>query len=218
MFPRIQDTEARLAAQHIGRFGGRGVLVVRNPYKALLSYWNLKRTGSHTRTITDPASLRSEGFRQFARAGAAKWLQLVRDWVQGATELHCIYYEVSTNHNITVTMMTTTQELTSEPTAEMRRLLHHLHLPEDEARLACIQLHSAGSFHRVVHQDQTGQMVWIFFTQTIFFKDPWPPELHQLIDSAIEEANSMLVEATGRPLPLDKYDYYDSTNKSWYIT
>ena len=101
---RIQDTEARLAAQHIGRFEGRGVMVVRNPYKALLSYWNLKRTGSHTGTITDPASLRSEGFRQFARAGAAKWLQLVRDWVQGATELHCIYYEVSTNHNVDITM------------------------------------------------------------------------------------------------------------------
>ena len=100
MFPRIQDTEARLAAQHIGQFGG--VLVVRNPYKALLSYWNLKRTGSHTRTLTSPASLRSEGFRQFARAGAAKWLQLIRDWVQGATELHCIYYEVTTNNTVTL--------------------------------------------------------------------------------------------------------------------
>ena len=56
-------------------------------------------------------------------------------------------------------MMTTMQELTSEPTAEMRRLLTHLHLPKDEERMACIQLHSAGSFHRVVHHNQTGQMV-----------------------------------------------------------
>ena len=57
----------------------------------------------------------------------------------------------------------------------MRRLLTHLHLPEDEARLACIQLHSAGSFHRVVHHNQTGQMVKIFFTQTIFLsKTPGP--------------------------------------------
>ena len=50
----------------------------------------------------------------------------------------------------------------------MRRLLTHLHLPKDEARLRCIQLHSAGSFHRVVHQDQTGQLVWIFVTLTIY--------------------------------------------------
>ena len=41
----------------------------------------------------------------------------------------------------------------------MRRLLTHLHLPKDEARLRCIQLHSAGSFHRVVHHNQTGQLV-----------------------------------------------------------
>ena len=95
----------------------------------------------------------------------------------------------------------------------MRRLLTHLHLPEDEARLACIQQHSAGSFHRVVHHNQTGQMEWIFFTNNLLLEDPWPPELHQLIDSAIEEANSMLVEATGRPLPLDQYDHYDSSNQ-----
>ena len=26
----------------MSQFGGRGVLVVRNPYKAILSYWNFK--------------------------------------------------------------------------------------------------------------------------------------------------------------------------------
>ena len=66
-------------------------------------------------------------------------------------------------------MTTATQELTSEPTAEMRRLLTHLHLPEDEERLRCIQLHSAGSFHRVVHHNQTGHMIWNFLTQTMYF-------------------------------------------------
>ena len=34
------------------------------------------------------------------------------------------------------------------------------------------------------------------------------PELHGLLDSAIREANTLLVQETGRPLPLGQYEYY----------
>ena len=37
---------------HIRQFGGRGVLVVRNPYLALLSYYNFQATGgNHTQKV-----------------------------------------------------------------------------------------------------------------------------------------------------------------------
>ena len=87
-----------------------------------------------------------------------------------------------------------TQELTEAPTSEMRRLLEYLHLAQDEARLACIEAHSAGSFHRLSHQSE----------------DPWSKELHTLINGVIMKANKLLVEKTGRPLPLEKYEYYQN--------
>ena len=55
----------------MNRFNGRGVLVIRNPYKAILSYWNFKNTKSHTKTISG-ASLRSERFQHFAKTGAQR--------------------------------------------------------------------------------------------------------------------------------------------------
>ena len=37
-----QDYDLGWRRRHVSQFGGRGVLVVRNPYKAILSYWNFK--------------------------------------------------------------------------------------------------------------------------------------------------------------------------------
>ena len=61
-----------------------------------------------------------------------------------------------------------------------------------EERIQCIEKHSSGSFHRVNHQEE----------------DPWSQELHQLFDEAIVRANKLLTEKIGRPLPLEKYEYF----------
>ena len=86
------------------------------------------------------------------------------------------------------------QDLSEAPTSEMRRLLSYLGLAGDEARLRCIEAHSAGSFHRLRHGTE----------------DPWSPELHTLIRGVIRRASKMLEDKTGRPLPLEKYEYYQS--------
>ena len=44
----------------MSQFGGRGVLVVRNPYKAILSYWNFK-----VRLSTYPVELETKAKRRF---------------------------------------------------------------------------------------------------------------------------------------------------------
>ena len=94
----------------MNHFNGRGVLVIRNPFKAILSYWNFKNTKSHTKTISG-ASLRSERFQHFAKTGAQRsssasclktgmiiyifrWLEVITDWLQYSTDVYCIYYEV----------------------------------------------------------------------------------------------------------------------------
>ena len=66
-----QDYDLSWRRRHVNHFDGKGVLVIRNPYKAILSYWNFKNTKSHTKTISG-ASLRSERFQQFAKTGAQR--------------------------------------------------------------------------------------------------------------------------------------------------
>ena len=72
--------------EHVADFGGRGVLVIRNPYKAILSHWNWQGTQSHTKTAE---------FREFVRVGAERWLELIQDWLEFSTDCHVIFYEVS---------------------------------------------------------------------------------------------------------------------------
>ena len=78
---------------HVRLFGGRGVLVIRNPYKAILSYWNFVRTNSHTKTVA-AESFHSADFHEFVRVGAERWLELLQDWLEFATDCHLIMYEV----------------------------------------------------------------------------------------------------------------------------
>jgi len=120
--------------EHISTFKGRAVVVVRNPYKAILSYWNFFNTKSHTRVIAE-TSFGSQKFQDFVSTGAERWLEVIQDWTSYGKELHFIFYE----------------RLCDDPVHEMRQLLAHLGLEVAEDRMACITSHLAGSFKRSKH-------------------------------------------------------------------
>ena len=46
-------------------------------------------------------------------------------------------------------------------------------------------------------------------------EDPWSADLHALIDGVIGRANTLLVNKTGRPLPLEKYEYHQAFRRAW---
>ena len=79
---------------NVKKFGGRAVLAIRNPYQAILSYWNFWKTRSHTETVA-AESLHSEEFQEFVRVGAERWLELIRDWLRFSKDCFVIIYEVS---------------------------------------------------------------------------------------------------------------------------
>ena len=166
--------------RHIRDFGGRGVVVIRNPYKAILSYWNFKNTQSHTKTIS-AKTFHSREFRDFVVVGIERWLEVVSDWLNLSKDVYFIFYE----------------DLADAPTAEIRKLLKYLRFEVNEGRLQCIELHSAGSFHRKHHQAE----------------DPFTAENHFLINKSIERANNMLKEKIGRELPLEKYEFYTASKE-----
>ena len=85
--------------EHVRQFGGRGVLVIRNPYKAILSFFNFRRTGSQTKSVSAEI-LKTKDFHDFVVVGAERWLELISDWLVFSTELHVIMYEVSRQNYI----------------------------------------------------------------------------------------------------------------------
>ena len=90
--------------EHIRQFGGRGVLVIRNPYKAIISFYNFKQTGSQTKSVSAEI-LKSKDFHDFVLVGVERWLELIRDWLLYSTDLHVIMYEVGGQQfNITTTL------------------------------------------------------------------------------------------------------------------
>ena len=116
-------------------FEGRALLVVRNPYKAILSYWNFFNTKSHTNVISE-GSFQSLMFRDFVFTGASRWFELIKDWLRLGEDVYMIFYE----------------DMVQDPVREMRKLMEYLGLTVDEGRLSCISKHLTGTFHRTVHQ------------------------------------------------------------------
>ena len=108
--------------------------MIRNPYKAIVSYWNFKSTNSHTDTVSSETFHRKR-FQNFIVVGIERWLELITDWIEQGKDVYFIFYK----------------DLVDAPTGKIRKLLNYLKLNIDEDRLHCIELHSSGSFHRKKH-------------------------------------------------------------------
>ena len=80
--------------KHIREFGGRGVLVIRNPYKAIISFYNFAKTGSQTKSVSAERR-KTKDFQNFVRLGAERWLELIQDWLLDSTDCYVLMYEVS---------------------------------------------------------------------------------------------------------------------------
>ena len=96
--------------RHIKFFGGRAVVIVRSPYRALISYWNHQvpvysftsianiekkfalrfiltdisdqKSADHHTGLAPKASFMGSKFAEFALGGADKWLALISDWLK----------------------------------------------------------------------------------------------------------------------------------------
>lgn len=120
---RGQDNEWR--RRHVREFHGRAVVVVRDPYFAIIAYWNYWSTLSHTETDCQE-SFKTAEFSQFVMIGISRWTEINQDWLSLGQEIHLIFYE----------------NLRDEPVEEIRKLLIYLNIPVNEGRLDCIRRHS----------------------------------------------------------------------------
>ena len=109
------------------------MVVVRNPYRAIISYWNWEKTGGHHTKLVKDNTYNSREFSDFVFTGIYRWFELIDDWINFGKDLYFVFYE----------------ELKENPDEEIRKLLLYLGLEVDEGRLSCLSNNLAGSFHRV---------------------------------------------------------------------
>ncbi|XP_047489001.1 WSC domain-containing protein 1-like [Penaeus chinensis] len=111
------------------------VLIIRNPAKAILSYWKyakLTGNGRHTKQLSEK-SFQTKEFHNFAEKMITLWEQLITDRLLWSTApVHVVYYE----------------QLVQDPTFYVKGMLEFLRVPADEARLQCLSDHLQGSFKR----------------------------------------------------------------------
>ena len=116
---------------HVKTFAGGAVLVIRNPYRAIISFWNWEKTQNNT-GLASQLSFCSPEFREFVFNAVSRWCELIEDWVNWATKLKIVFFE----------------DLSTNPIEETRQILYHLNIPVDESRLRCLSQHQEGQFHR----------------------------------------------------------------------
>ena len=74
------------------QFNSRGILLIRNPYHALVSMWHFYNSGWHT-TSAEFSEFQTDKFRKFVIRDIEFWLETIEDWVKMSDELHVVFYE-----------------------------------------------------------------------------------------------------------------------------
>nr|XP_018917676.1 PREDICTED: WSC domain-containing protein 1-like [Bemisia tabaci] len=170
----------------VSLFNGRAILLLRNPYEALLSYRNYLY-GGHT-GFAPNNKFRGRDWEHFVSRLTIVWRELAATWI---------------NHTENDAIILHFEHLKVDPTKHVRKILEFLKIAIHEHRLSCVLRHRDGPFRRPRSAQET------------FFKsrDPFSRKHHQLLDTVIEEVNEMLKERGWNEMPFHLYKYYKGTSK-----
>jgi len=165
-------------------FKGRAILILRNPYDAILSTHNFMYAGHHGRA---PArNFARPDWHRYVTIQADRWLDMASNWTihSSSQKVLVVHYE-NVKHDLL---------------NQMRRILSFFHLPIDEDRLQCLLMHKDGLFHR--DPDKTPEVV------------PFNQEIRKEMDKMIDHVNQKILIKRGYdPMPLHLYSYYQKSNE-----
>lgn len=178
----MQDKGLRAQHNHLQELGYQGVVVIRNPFKALISHRHLD-VGGHT-GYAPKAHFLGQGWADFVTLKVHLWRDFYTDWLRLTSPEHTyvMHYE----------------DLCAHPVEEMRGVLRHLNMPEDSSRLACLGKNLDGMFKRKPSKNSPLNF------------DPFTKELRAVIYESINAVDLALRERGKSGLPVDKYEIYDA--------
>ncbi|XP_066966404.1 uncharacterized protein [Macrobrachium rosenbergii] len=158
--------------------GGRPVvMIIRDPARSIVSYWNYRGFKNETRRWTESvgkASYATAGFHRFVKEKLGKWRSIYKYALNNSKRLHVVFYE----------------KLRENPLREIRDILRFLQVRPEKERFLCLSRHLEGNAKGSQRHE-----------------DPYSLGEKKAFASALEEINSLLVLRKFPPLPdYHKYD------------
>jgi len=164
-------------------FQGRGVLIIRNPYEAILSCHNFMYGGHHGQAPT--SNYQKTEWPHFLTTQVSKWIDMASNWTIHSTpkKVLVVHYE----------------DLKNDLESSMRSILSFVGLPPlDVERFKCLLKHKAGLFQRK-HRSTPDKTVL----------DAFPSNVRRKMDAIIDHVNEKILRTRGyKEMPLDKYSFY----------
>jgi len=167
---------------NVQQFQGRGIVIIRNPFDAIMSTSNYVSEGE--KKLGLPVSInyefyQSEYFEANAFIQISVWYELVKDWLDYGEEVDVIFFE----------------ELIENPMEVIVDLLNKLGIHIEEERKKCFIKH-LGELKEFAHRTTHHKIYpYTTFHNTVF-------------RALIDDISQRLQKRIGRPLPLEKYNNY----------
>jgi len=164
-------------------FGGRGILILRNPYDAVLSDHNFL-FGGHM-GAGPASSFDRKDWEKFVAIETSAWLSMALNWTMSShpDKLLVLHYE----------------EVKNDLETQMRKTLQFLGVEIDPGRLSCLLKHRNGFFRRKSNEKPE--------------KLPFSASLRSEMDQLIENLNKVLSGRGYPQLPLELYKFYKKSDQ-----
>ncbi|PSN56171.1 hypothetical protein C0J52_01448 [Blattella germanica] len=163
-------------------FRGRGILLVRNPYEALVSYRNFLY-GGHT-GFAPHNRFKGPEWERFASQLAIVWRELAATWINYTRghEAMVLHFE----------------NLRLNPRHDLSRILDYLGIQVDEQRIGLLRQNCPAKWNSLSARKLSmhGQ------------KDPFPEKLHKILDGVIHDLDRMLEKRGWDRIPVHLYKFY----------
>ena len=176
--------------ENILSYGGKGVLIIRNPYKAIASWYRHLKQGVHSNTDFHVASqggsdtipnhhktrlLHYDNFERFVLENIHIWRTIIEDWVR-VGDILVVHYE----------------NILQDRNTELNKILRFLGVEIDETRMKCVNYCDNDMYKRkMTTEDQSSP--------------PYTDFLRKEVNKSIQYIDGLLSEFKHGSLPLEMY-------------
>ena len=180
MWNRI-SADIKWRMKHLVSMEGRAVVLIRNPYEAIISFWQHDRSQSYDKPVKRGVkdlqkTLKTEMFRDFVKLEIGLWEEIYVDFLSYCSRVLVIHYEHMKNN-----------------LAEGLEKMHEfLEVPVDPERLKCVKENTYDNFKR---------------KHIVDYGNPYDEKLTAMIEKSIRNVQTILTRRKLEPLPLSLYKY-----------
>ncbi|XP_033102142.1 WSC domain-containing protein 2-like [Anneissia japonica] len=166
----------RFDEEHIREFDG-GIVIIRNPYDAMLSEHN-RKFGGHTGHANPMQYKQGTEWTDFVLGKSRTWTNTALNWLLHQPNIHVVHYE----------------HLKTDIYGELKKIVQFLKLPVNESRLLCVASDPVGKFKRP--PAPKGKQLDF---------DPFTEDMREMVSLYIKSVAMALDARNQEPLP-DQYN------------